>query len=99
MSTSYEIHGGTGPSRDDLINDHDNITVELVTDPPPSWVAHQDEENYVHLYFDDDGFLVAFERFGANDPAWFIEEIESIGLFVRSEHDQVDEDEFHSLNR
>ena len=64
-----------------------DFTVERVPDPPQSWVAHQNEENYVHLYFVDNK-LIEFERFGANDPTWFINVLEDLGLTVVSEHDQ-----------
>lgn len=90
MSTSYEIEYEqveplTFEATNILAKAYDFI-VERVPDPPASWVAHQNEENYVHLYFTNNK-LVAFERFGANDVTWFIDILEDVGLDVVSEHD------------
>jgi hypothetical protein len=92
MSTSYEIlytsRSGPLPNLERLENDSDEFTLELVPDPPPSWVIHQNEENYVHLVLDkDEETIIGFDRFGGNDPTWAIDLFESMGYGVRSEHD------------
>lgn len=105
MSTHYMIIG----EWDKLLTAEDlksqapdaGFVVELVPDPPPSWVAVTTTLDHVHLEFETraDERLVGFERFGANDPSAFIAFIESLGLRVLDEHDDEYEDLYYTINR
>jgi len=101
MSTHYYVHlaNENRPTLEGLREQarNEGFTVELVPDPPPTWVAHVSEENYVHLEFDEDERLVGFERFGSNDVSWFIDLVGEDD--VLSEHNDEYEDLYYAVNR